>query len=236
MKTKRLRKLITKLRPPKPQPTKENDLLRYYLVDYENTSEHGLAGIEALHDTDIVCIFYSDHMDKLSFDAYHAILATKAAVFDQHVLAETPNALDFQLDTYLGAIIERYKSLRVEYHIVSKDKGYENVIAYWKAQGFSISLIPNIGNLPETVPARRDIPPSLQAFVPKAKQTTQPKSKKKADRRNNIRNAIKDQKKAERIIQIVETYKTKTQIHNVLRQTYPTGYKEIYDKIKKFLD
>jgi len=41
--------------------------MNYFLVDYENVKTHGLDGISKLNDNDIVCIFYSDNADTLSF-------------------------------------------------------------------------------------------------------------------------------------------------------------------------
>ena len=75
-----------------------------YFIDYENT--HSLNGINELTKEDSVIIFYSDNANSLSFDIHQEILKCEAYIEYKLVKVGTPNALDFQLSTYLGYLIK----------------------------------------------------------------------------------------------------------------------------------
>ena len=101
-----------------------------YLIDYENS--RSLTGIDNLSADDCVVIFYSENADKLSFTAHKEIIASKATVEYKRVAVGKTNALDFQLDTYLGYLINKYEGTDCKFYIVAKDKGYPFVAKFWK--------------------------------------------------------------------------------------------------------
>ncbi|MGN0637163.1 MAG: PIN domain-containing protein [Huintestinicola sp.] len=117
-----------------------------FLVDFENVTSAGLAGIEKLTESDTVYIFYTLSAASLSFDAHRNVMSSKAKVNYISVTAGAKNALDFQLDSFLGylAAVSRDR----KFFIVSADNGYLAVKSFWeKTMGISdleIKLIPNI--------------------------------------------------------------------------------------------
>lgn len=101
-----------------------------YLIDYENTTTSGLKGIDKLESTDRVVIFYGKNPSAISFQLHIQIAESKASIEYIQLDKVGKNYLDFQLATYMGYLIATTKEQ--SYYIVSKDGGYESVIAFWK--------------------------------------------------------------------------------------------------------
>lgn len=97
--------------------------MKYYLVDYENTHESGLVGLNKLDVNAEVHIFYSKNADKLNFDLLNKILETKATVVTTEVDADSKNALDFQLSCFAGMLAVEKPGCEI--NVVSKDQGYD---------------------------------------------------------------------------------------------------------------
>ncbi|MCI7768509.1 MAG: PIN domain-containing protein [Oscillospiraceae bacterium] len=117
-----------------------------FLVDYENVTSAGLAGIERLTEADSVYIFYTPNAASLSFDAHRAIMSAKPKINYISVSAGVKNALDFQLDSFLGYLTAVSEDR--SFYIVSSDNGYSAVKSFWeKTMGITnahIQIIPCI--------------------------------------------------------------------------------------------
>lgn len=118
--------------------------MNYYLVDYENVRTQGLNGVNKLSEEDIVCIFYTEHADSLTFGLHRRLNESKATILFRRVIAGYKNALDFQLSSYLGYIICENAENQYDYCIVSQDKGYESLVDYWKKRKVNVSLVTNV--------------------------------------------------------------------------------------------
>lgn len=107
-----------------------------YLIDYENTGVKGLAGIERLKEEDQIILFYGPKTGAIPFDE-HVKLSQSASHVEYIKTTKTAkNYLDFQLTTYLGYLIAS-TPVR-EYHVISKDSGYDSVIDFWSKKGLVI--------------------------------------------------------------------------------------------------
>lgn len=117
-----------------------------FLVDYENVTSAGLAGIDKLTEADSVYIFYTPNAASLSFDAHRAIMSAKPKINYISVSAGVKNALDFQLDSFLGYLTAVSEDR--SFYIVSSDNGYSAVKSFWeKTMGVAnarIQIIPCI--------------------------------------------------------------------------------------------
>ncbi len=107
-----------------------------YLIDYENTGVKGLYGIEKLQENDLVVIFYGPKTGAVPFDDHVRISSAVSHVEYIKTSKTAKNYLDFQLTTYLGYLIA-HTGVK-EYHIISKDSGYDSVIDFWKARGMNL--------------------------------------------------------------------------------------------------
>ncbi len=114
-----------------------------FLVDYENT--HSLSGIATLSKDDKVVIFYSQNANSLTFDTHKRIMESPATVEYKYVGTGSQNALDFQLSTYLGYLVSTHKDSDEKIVIVSRDKGFNNVVSFWKHElSLEIQIAPNL--------------------------------------------------------------------------------------------
>lgn len=114
-----------------------------FLVDYENT--HSLSGIATLSKDDKVVIFYSQNANSLTFDTHKRIMESPATVEYKYVGTGSQNALDFQLSTYLGYLVSTHNDSDEKIVIVSRDKGFNNVVSFWKHElSLEIQIAPNL--------------------------------------------------------------------------------------------
>ena len=117
-----------------------------YLVDFENVSSAGISGIQRLTKDDKVYIFYTVNASNMSFAAHLNLLSSPAEIIYYNVSSGGKNALDFQLSSFLGYLIS--KGEEKSFCIISNDRGFEYVRAFWErsglAAGVSINGAPSI--------------------------------------------------------------------------------------------
>ena len=97
----------------------------YYLIDYENVHSDGLSGCDKLSETDEIHIFHTKNATKIDMGN----LGSHVELFLHEVPAGN-ESLDKHLVAYLGYIIGINREKDCNYVIVSKDKGYDNVINF----------------------------------------------------------------------------------------------------------
>ncbi len=185
--------------------------MKYYLVDYENVNTHGLDGINKLAEEDIVCIFYSDAADTLTFGLHRRINESKATILFQKVDVGRKNALDFQLASYLGYIIHENINKTITYCIVTKDQGFSSLVLYWTRKNIDVSIVLDVSG----------------------KNEKNEKNKLKKE----VQKLISDEEVIEIVVQFIQKYKTKQGINNALVKHLKDGKKagEIYKTIKPLL-
>lgn len=110
-----------------------------YLVDLENTGLAGLIGLDELSKNDKVIVFYGTRTGAIAFDKHVELTKAKAEVTYTKTERVAKNYLDFQLVTYLGYLIGSGQE-RV-YYIISKDKGYDSCIEFWKKTDRRIEIV-----------------------------------------------------------------------------------------------
>lgn len=102
--------------------------MKFFLVDYENVNSSGLEGINCLDEEDRVVIFYGPNSNTVSFSIVEFIRESNINISLFELRHPAPNAVDFQLSTYLGYLIASEKN--AEFYIISKDKGYASSIDF----------------------------------------------------------------------------------------------------------
>lgn len=187
--------------------------MNYYLVDYENVKTQGLNGVNKLPEEDVVCIFYSENADNLTFGLHRRLNESKANIIFQKVEVGHKNALDFQLSSYLGYIIRENENKPYDYYVVTKDKGYESLVNYWRKKKVNVSLVVDVAKQSEQ---------GAQNALEK-----------------QVADLIKDKAEASAISKIIQQYKTKQGINNALMKKYSSKdnkkASEIYTAIKPLL-
>lgn len=104
---------------------------KIYLVDTENTKSEAYEGVSALEKEDELVLFVTKNSNNISMEAAIDINNSKAKVKKIVGVTGVPNALDFQMTTYLGMIISKCKNTDKIY-VVSADKGFELAIHFAK--------------------------------------------------------------------------------------------------------
>lgn len=109
-------------------------------IDYENVHESGFEGVESLSDGDAVTIFISSVSHKISLVVLETLLRKKCELNIIHTIGTGKNNLDFQLIAEVGFQIGRhtYEAQSTQFAIISKDRGYENVVTAFLNRGFQI--------------------------------------------------------------------------------------------------
>lgn len=115
-----------------------------YLVDYENTSHHGLEGCSVLPAEDTVTIFLGakNTVATLPFDLVEAMTSgtLQCKITWKRSQKSGSNYLDMQLATHLGMLAGDQDQSETEYVIVSKDQGYAASVDFLREQRPDISI------------------------------------------------------------------------------------------------
>lgn len=108
---------------------------RIFYIDIENVGMKEISRIRELKETDKVILFINKNEKELYKKVCFELSGSKAAVEIQTFNSRVKNALDFQICLSIGMFTEQISG---EIYIVSKDKGYESAIEFFKNQGKTI--------------------------------------------------------------------------------------------------
>ena len=187
--------------------------MNYFFVDYENVKTHGLDGISKLNDDDVVCIFYSDNADSLTFGLHRRLNESKASILYQRVEVGSKNALDFQLASYLGYIIHENINKPYKYFIVTKDNGFSSLVGYWARRKIDIVMVMDVAGKNE----------KLELM----------------ELKSQVEKVISEKDLLEQVVKIIKQYKTKQGINSALMKQFPSKdnkkSSELYNAIKPIL-
>ncbi len=125
-----------------------------YLIDYENTSYHGLDGFKKLGSSDTVVIFLGAKNTSFPVDVVRELtaLGDRPLLLWKRSKRTSKNYLDLQLVSYLGSLIGDAEIEENDYVIVSKDHDFEAALDFWRERrrDISISLRPVIATVQRT--------------------------------------------------------------------------------------
>ncbi|MBD5451422.1 MAG: hypothetical protein HDR25_02160 [Lachnospiraceae bacterium] len=103
----------------------------YYLVDYENVGDDGLSNCHKLDKTDHIHIFYTGDKTRININILNNGSNSELKV---HKVQSGNQSVDMHLVFFLGYLLGINEDKDCSYVIISKDKGYDKVIAFWKDQ------------------------------------------------------------------------------------------------------
>lgn len=119
----------------------------FYLIDFENVHDNGIANIENMTKTDHVHIFSTQNAMNIRTDVFWINGDIKS-----HLVPVRKQSVDMHLVSYLGYLLGIHGK-NCSYVIISKDKDYDNIIKFWKEEGY-----PNISRkekLPKNAPSQK---------------------------------------------------------------------------------
>lgn len=126
---------------------------KIYLIDSENISDEWVDILDAIGPKDHITVFYTDKSTHINCRQVCKLMEKGTGKVQWIKCMEGNNALDFQLVTELGAMIERNEAN--EYVIISKDNGFNVVVNYWNDRNIQIAKL-NVKTLKETNSQKRN--------------------------------------------------------------------------------
>lgn len=180
---------------------------RTFLIDLENINHRFIPGMESLNSNDKVILFYSEQ-EQLTMDILSALANTKAAVERRLCKQHTKNAMDFQICSYLGILVDRNHE-NCEYYIVSLDKGYTAAVEMVKDiyRDVNVEIVKNCRCEKQAEEVRTTIDMLLETFSRKVRKEAEDAVK----RSNNT-----------------------SELHNYLQLSLKRDGKLVYEKIKPY--
>lgn len=223
----------------------------FYLIDFENVHNKGLENIDSLTKHEHEHIFSTENALNIRMD----IVFSKGIDMKGHIVPVKKQSLDMHLVSYLGYLLGIHGK-QCAYVIVSKDTDYDNIIKFWKEEGYPCinanrickfviahcndeKMLSRIHNdlkkeYDDYLQIYEDVKTILGKFV---------LSKNKFKRESQVRSFFGQHFKKkiyidnkEEIIRIILNAKTRQQINDNLMKLYADGkvVKHIYQTIRPF--
>jgi len=168
---------------------------RYFLIDTENVGQTFLPGIQELTAQDTLILFHYEKAAPFKQEMLLSIARAKCKHEIIEMRIHTKNAMDFQICSYLGVLVNKNMG-NAEYYIVSRDKGYTAAVEFIRQsyEGITVKTITTL-NTKENKDSQRDkIDQILKAYPRKVrKQVTDAIkcSKSALELHNNLQNRLK---------------------------------------------
>ena len=139
----------------------------YVLIDYENVQPSALAALEKEHFQ--IIVFVGASQTKVNYEIADTLqrLGPKASYVK--IAGNGPNALDFHVAFYIGQLAAADPNSF--FHIISKDTGFDPLIAHLKSKKIYACRSKDIGDMPIVKAANSKSPAEkLEVVVANLKQ------------------------------------------------------------------
>ena len=139
----------------------------YVLIDYENVQPSALSVLEKEHFK--VIVFVGANQAKVSFDVAAQLQRLGQSASYVKISGNGPNALDFHIAYYIGHLAAAEPD--AYFHIISKDTGFDPLIAHLKSKKIFACRSKDIGDMPIVKAANsKTLPEKLAVIVTNLKQ------------------------------------------------------------------
>ncbi len=134
----------------------------FILVDFENVQPEIMASVAQAKFG--VIVFVGASQAKVPFEMAAALQPMGSDAAYVKISGNGKNALDFHIAFWIGQLSARYPS--AAFHIISKDNGFDPLIAHLKERGISAARWPSISEIPKLkapAPSKKALKPSVAA-------------------------------------------------------------------------
>ncbi len=218
----------------------------YYLVDFENVHNDGIDNIKGMTKTDHIHIFSTENATNIRSGVFWLNGDIKP-----HLVPKGKQSVDMHLVSYLGCLLgTNGKDKDCRYVIISKDTDYDNIIEFWKKEGYkNISReekmpentqIQNISTVTKIQP--QSISRTVNSKISMGmdyKFEGDDRSKLNVFMQHGLANMGYDRNSTNRICKIVIEHcndeKMLNGIHNSLKNAF-REYSNVYDHVKEILE
>jgi hypothetical protein len=157
--------------------------INYVFVDHENVPLDAIDQVD--HEYVRLILFVGAQQKKLPIEAVIAIQKFGTRAEWIQVSGTAANALDFHIAFYLGRLA--HQDQKAYFHIISKDKGYDPLIAHLREQKILANRCENFGALPFVQrAAASDAKSRAKAYVEHLAKPMAPRPAKVQTLRNSI--------------------------------------------------
>ena len=133
----------------------------YVLIDYENVQPSALSVLEKEHFK--VIVFVGANQAKVTFDVAAQLQRLGPSASYVKISGNGPNALDFHIAYYIGHLAAAEPD--AYFHIISKDTGFDPLIAHLKYKKIFACRSKDIGDIPIVKAANSKTQPEKIAVV-----------------------------------------------------------------------
>lgn len=116
----------------------------FVLIDYENVQPDAMSIIHGEHFK--VMVFVGSSQTKVSFEVASSLQKMGDRAEYIKINGNGPNALDFHIAYYIGVIAAEKPD--TYFHIISKDSGFDPLIAHLKTKKIFACRSPSINDIP----------------------------------------------------------------------------------------
>jgi hypothetical protein len=116
----------------------------YVLIDLENVKPSSFESLN--HDHFRVMVFVGSNQAKVPFDFADSLQRLGAKAEYIRIAGNGPNALDFHIAYYIGRLSK--EDPNAYFHIISKDAGFDPLIAHLKTQKIFAQRVKSIDDIP----------------------------------------------------------------------------------------
>lgn len=133
----------------------------YVLIDYENVQPSVLSILEKEHFK--VIVFVGANQVKVAFDVAVQLQRLGSSASYVKISGNGPNALDFHIAYYIGQLAAEEPD--AYFYIISKDTGFDPLIAHLKAKKIFVCRSKDIDDMPIVKAANSKTKPEKIAVV-----------------------------------------------------------------------
>lgn len=212
----------------------------HYLIDFENVNNSGIENMDALTNNDHVHIFSTKNAINIRMDIF-----AKGLDINVHVVPVRKQSLDMHLVSHLGYLLGSCMDKTDAFVIVSNDKDYDNIIQYWKDNGYQ--NISRIQKLPVAKKKQQTQPMQKTAQTVNSKISTgmsydlsgQDRSDLNIFMKHGLMSMGYSHDRANRVCKLVVGHcndeRMLSEIHNDLRSKFTDDYSKVYEDVKQIL-
>lgn len=118
--------------------------INYVLIDYENVQPAALAALEQEHFK--ILVFVGANQTKVNYEVADSLQRLGPKANYVKISGNGPNALDFHIAYYIGQLAAADKD--GFFHIISKDTGFDPLIAHLKSKKIYACRSRDVGDIP----------------------------------------------------------------------------------------